>query len=116
MPQRKVIIIDDEKDLCLLLRDYFVRKQFAVMTAHTLQDGLQLLEYHVPDVIVLDNNLPDGTGWDIAPEMALRFRNAFIVLLSAFHPNAPVMPADTRYAVIEKPVRLRDLDMHFTKQ
>lgn len=107
---KKILIIDDETDLCLLLKDYFVRRQYDVFLSHTLEEGKQLLVAEQPDILFLDNNLPDGIGWSTAPSIAESHPSTYIVLVSAFHPEIPAMPQNTRYKVLEKPISIADLD------
>lgn len=111
MPDQKtILIIDDEIELCQLLKNYFLRKQYQVHLSHTLKDGLNALEVNEPDIVFLDNNLPDGTGWDIAPEIAANHKEIFIVLISGYHPSFPQMPTAARYKIIEKPISFSDIE------
>lgn len=114
MQRRKVLIIDDEIDLCHLLKSYFLRKDYEVYLSHTLEQGLAFLQTLRPDIIFLDNNLPDGTGWSIAPKIASELPGSHINLISAFHPAKPEMPADAKFTIIEKPISLTDLDRQFS--
>lgn len=113
--KRKILIIDDETDLCLLLKDYFVRKDYNVDAANTLEEGVAILYENKPDMLFLDNNLPDGTGWTRAPKFAEDFPGTYIILISAFHPMAPEMPAGAKFCIIEKPISFADLDDQFSK-
>lgn len=108
--RRKVLIIDDEIDLCLLLKGYFLRKNYEVYLSHTLGEGISFLRSIRPDIVFLDNNLPDGIGWSAAPELAKEFPQMYINLISAFHPPLPEMPENARHNIIEKPISLTDLD------
>jgi len=112
---RKLLIIDDEEDLCFLLKDYFTRKNYDVYVCHTLEDGERTLLAVEPSVVFLDNNLPDGTGWTAAPQIARSFPATELVLLSAFHPEIPAMPAGAHFHLIEKPVSLSELDSKFSE-
>jgi DNA-binding NtrC family response regulator len=114
--RRKVLIIDDEIDLCHLLKSYFLRKNFEVYLSHTLEQGVAFLKTLNPEVVFLDNNLPDGIGWSIAPTIAKEFPGTYINLISAFHPVLPDMPVDSKYTIIEKPISLTDLDKQFASQ
>jgi len=114
--KRKVLIIDDEIDLCHLLKSYFLRKNYEVYLSHTLEQGLSFLRTLQPEIIFLDNNLPDGTGWSIAPQIARDYPDTYINLISAFHPNIPDLPANAKFKVIEKPISLTDLDIDFPTQ
>lgn len=111
--RRKVLIIDDEIDLCLLLKSYFLRKGYEVYLSHTLGEGISFLKTLKPDILFLDNNLPDGVGWAVAPELAADNPGMFINLISAYHPDKPDMPAGVHYKVIEKPISMADLDTQF---
>ncbi len=64
MENKKVLIIDDERDFCILLKSYFIRKKYTVYLSNFLSDGMQLLTDIKPDIVLLDNNLPDGLGWN----------------------------------------------------
>jgi DNA-binding response OmpR family regulator len=111
--RRKILIIDDETDLCLLLKDYFVRKNYEVVVTHTLGEGKTLLYQIRPEILFLDNNLPDGTGWSNAKKFATDLPDTYIILISAFHPTKPEMPSGAKYYTIEKPISLAELDKQF---
>lgn len=110
----KVLIIDDEIDLCHLLKGYFLRKNFEVYLAHTLEQGLAFLDSLKPNILFIDNNLPDGIGWHAAPGIAAKYPVLQINLLSAFHPTVPDMPSEANFRVIEKPISLSDLDKAYS--
>ena len=74
MITRKILIIDDETDFCLLLKAYFVRKKYDVYLSYSLNQGMKLLEEVKPDIIFLDNNLPDGFGWEKLKTLKKYFR------------------------------------------
>jgi len=115
MNRKKVLIIDDEIDLCHLLKSYFLRNHYEVYLSHTLEQGLSFLKALKPDIVFLDNNLPDGLGWSIAPEIASEFPEIQINLISAFHPPLPEMPEGAAFSIIEKPISLMDLDRRFSR-
>lgn len=112
--RKKVLIIDDEIDLCLLLKSYLLRKNYDVYLSHTLGEGISFLKNLEPDIIFIDNNLPDGTGWSVAPQLAEDHPNMHINLISAFHPVKPEMPAGSSFTIFEKPISLTDLDKQLT--
>ncbi len=112
---KKVLIIDDETDLCLLLKDYFLRKHYDVSVSHTLKEGTELINALHPDILFIDNNLPDGVGWAVAPIIAAENPSIYFILISAFHPPVPQMPKNARYMAIEKPISLADLNKEFAQ-
>lgn len=113
--QEKVLIIDDEIDLCLLLKSYFLRKNYEVYLSHTLEEGISFLKSLQPQIVFLDNNLPDGIGWAVAPALAAEYPDMYINMISAFHPQKPEMPPAAKYNIIEKPISFSDLDKQFAR-
>lgn len=111
LPIKKILIIDDEMDFCYLMKSYFMRKKYEVFLSYSLTQGLELLEIIKPDVVFLDNNLPDGSGWDMAVEIKKKFPFVELNLISAYRHEAPKNPVDIY--VWEKPVQLNELSKHF---
>jgi len=110
--QLKVLIIDDEEDLCLLIKTYLSRKNCEVHTAFTLTEGLKKVEVLAPDILFLDNNLPDGLGWEKAEKIITQHPNMQLHLLSAFNP--PQIKDGIKVTHIwEKPISLKELDRYF---
>ena len=111
--RKKVLIIDDEVDLCLLMKSYFLRKNYEVYIAHTLADGVKRLNEIVPDYLFIDYNLPDGLGWDKLPEMYRQHPNVHYHLISAFRPTMPDELDGSKLTIWEKPIILKALDHFF---
>lgn len=107
---RKVLIIDDEIDFCQLLKAFFTRKNFQVFICHTLREGLKQLDKVLPDILFLDNNLPDGLGWDHAPLITEKYPNLLLILISAYHPNLPHIKITSNLKLLEKPISMRQLE------
>ncbi len=107
---RRVLIIDDEKDLCSLIAHYLGRRDYQVDCAHNLNDGLKKLRESRPDVLLLDNNLPDGLGWSAAPKIHQDYPELNITLMSA-NTALPFPKADHfPYKLMEKPLTLGRLE------
>lgn len=111
--RKKVLIIDDEVDLCTLMRNYFRRKNYEVFIAHTLTDGMKCLGEIAPDYLFIDYNLPDGLGWDKLPEMYQKHPNTHFHLISAFRPTMPPNLDGSKLTIWEKPISLKALDNFF---
>jgi two-component system OmpR family response regulator len=80
----KVLIIDDERDTCTLLKKFLTRLGYFVYVAPTLQTGLTMVDDINPDIVFLDNNLPDGFGWEHISVIQHALPNARINLISAY--------------------------------
>lgn len=107
--RKKVIIIDDEVDLCLLMKTYLSRKNYDVYVFHTLKEGIAQVPRILPDILFLDNNLPDGLGWEKAGYLLEKYPSMQLHLISAYHPNTPDLTSSL-IKVWEKPITLKDLE------
>ncbi|HET7178419.1 MAG TPA: response regulator [Chryseosolibacter sp.] len=111
MSRKKIVIIDDEEDLCHLMKTYFLELNHDVFLANTLGTGLSLMKEVSPDVLFIDNNLPDGLGWEKMEYLAKEFPACKINLISAYDHVPPGLrdPERTTIQVLEKPLRLNSL-------
>lgn len=62
---QKLLIIDDEVEICQLLDRFLTRKGFEVDTAYNGKDGLQKHRKNSYDLIITDFRLPDISGLDL---------------------------------------------------
>jgi DNA-binding response OmpR family regulator len=83
MKGKKVLVIDDEVDFGILMKRFFQPKKYEVYIAHTIAEGMKLLEDVKPDVIFLDNQLPDGFGWGKAEYILIHHPQCALNLISA---------------------------------
>ncbi len=109
---KRVVIIDDETDFCLLMKNYFVRKNFEVHIFHTLEEGMKNMDSIKPDIIFLDNNLPDGLGWEKTEYISEHFPNARINLISAYQYDHRFFENLHSVRIWEKPISLTDLNKY----
>lgn len=61
-----VVLVDDDGDLRLILRDVLEEAGFTVIECEDLSAAFALLEGTIPDVVLLDRDLPDGSGLEVA--------------------------------------------------
>jgi len=69
MDNKKILIIDDDTDLSMLIMDMLEDKGYDVTLAGTLDAAYELLEKEQFHLIILDINLPDGTGFELCKEL-----------------------------------------------
>src|SRR6516164_1894169 len=79
---KTVLVVDDERQIAQIARDYLQHAGFAVITAADGQQALQLARDRRPDLIVLDLGLPTLGGLEVA--RALRRESEVpIIMLTA---------------------------------
>jgi DNA-binding NtrC family response regulator len=111
--KQRILIIDDEKDFCMIMKNYFMRKGYEASYAGTLKEGLAYLKEIRPDILFLDNNLPDGYGWDCAEEIVELIPQIRVYLVSAHRNNSTFSYRSENVVLWEKPISLSTLDKIF---
>ncbi|MGB0919784.1 MAG: response regulator [Alphaproteobacteria bacterium] len=108
-----VLIVDDEVDIALDLAEWLTRKGLSVQTANDGQAALRVLGHVSPRFVITDLRMPGMSGFDLVAEIRAQKGGeapAFIVLSG----HGAVFDADRAaaldaFAVLEKPVNLRNL-------
>ncbi|WP_258100872.1 response regulator [Marinoscillum pacificum] len=80
----RILIIDDETEICFLLSQVLKKSGHTVETANTLQSGLNLFKTGDFEVTFLDINLPDGNGLDIIPKLKAIKDDIVVIVCSAY--------------------------------
>src|SRR2546426_8043544 len=75
----RVLVIDDDRKLCRLIRDYLEPLGYAVQTAHTGPDGLASATSEPWHAVILDVMLPGMDGFEVLK--GIRRRNDVPVLM-----------------------------------
>lgn len=75
----EALIIDDETDICFLLGSVLKTRHIESKYVNTLRAAANILEINNPEIIFLDNHLPDGLGIN------------FIQFIKRFHPRTKIV-------------------------
>jgi two-component system OmpR family response regulator len=75
----EALIIDDETDICYLLGSVLKKRHIESKYVNNLKDAAKILESNEPEIIFLDNHLPDGLGVN------------FIGHIKRFHPLTKIV-------------------------
>ena len=79
----KVLIVDDEADLRMLVRFILEPSGYEVLEAATGKEGLEVALATRPDLVLLDIQLPDMDGWTVLEAMSRDATKAPVVVFSA---------------------------------
>ena len=79
-----VLIIDDEIDICFLLSSILRTKNLQVSYVNSLSEATSSLLKHQPEIIFLDNHLPDGMGVDFIKKVKEANPAIKVVMITAF--------------------------------
>jgi DNA-binding response OmpR family regulator len=80
--ESRVLIVDDEKELALILKDFLLAEGIKVETAYNAQDAYKVFEAFNPTLVVLDIMLPDEDGMEICRKIRSNY-DIPIIMLSA---------------------------------
>ena len=79
---KKIFIVEDEGDMCLLLNIMLQEKEIKLDHAKTLAAAEEYLKNEQPSIIILDNKLPDGFGVDFVTYIKKNYPDIKIVMIS----------------------------------
>jgi DNA-binding response OmpR family regulator len=79
----KLLIVEDDRSLCVSIIDYLKMEGHVCETANTLHEAANKVGDNIYDCIILDIGLPDGNGLDIIREMKANKSTGGILIISA---------------------------------
>src|ERR1700744_3890755 len=84
----KVLVVEDEGDIALLLELLLDSKKMLVDHARNLGDAREFVDKEQPELILLDNRLPDGLGIDFIGYVKAQYPQIKIIMISGVDPAA----------------------------
>ena len=84
----KILVVEDEGDMALLLELLLDGKKMVVDHVHNLCDAKDFLEKEQPSLVLLDNRLPDGLGIDFISYLKRKYPDVKIIMISGMDPAA----------------------------
>jgi len=81
--RQKVLIVDDEPDICHIFGRILVGRNLRAEYAHNLAEANSSLLEDPAALILLDNNLPDGSGLEWIPYLKAHYPETQVILVTA---------------------------------
>ena len=85
---KKVLIVEDEGDMCLLLNIMLNGKEMELDHVKSLASAEEYLQKEQPRVVILDNKLPDGFGIDFINFIKTNHPSVRIIMISGYDGSA----------------------------
>ena len=82
MANEKILVVDDDKNICELLRLYLVKEGYSVTMAHDGESALTDFDKLHPDLVPLDVMMPVMDGWEVCRKIRAK-DNTPIIMLTA---------------------------------
>lgn len=81
----KAAIVDDEQDLCFLLKNILRQENFDAVAVNSIHEASDKLKEVHPAIVFLDNHLPDGNGIQYLPVLRQELPCAKVVMMTAYY-------------------------------
>ena len=82
MSKPNIMVVDDEKNICELIRLYLEKEGFAVTIANNGSDAIAMIRQNRPDLVLLDIMMPVIDGWEVCRQVR-EFSQVPIIMLTA---------------------------------
>lgn len=111
MVSHKILIVDDDQAIRILVHRFLTQQKYQVESAEDGKTALVLFKNFEPDLVILDINLPDTTGFQLCQEMQ-NYNDVFVLMLSSLSGEAAKVEAFTlgADAYLTKPFSLVEMN------
>lgn len=79
---KKILIVDDEKNICELIRLYVEKEGYKTVFAYDGEQALMVFDQEKPDIILLDVMMPKKDGWEVCRQIRAK-SDVPIIMLTA---------------------------------
>ncbi len=108
-----MLIVEDDEVMRLTLKEYFGQKGCVVYAAAEGGVALEILEKKLVDIVLLDLNLPDGSGLEFLQRMKAEDEELIVLIMTAYPDvrNAVRAMKEGAFDYIIKPFDLDEMDL-----
>ena len=82
MPNEKILVVDDDTNICELLRLYLEKEGYVVKIVNDGVSAINAFKQENPDLTLLDIMIPKLDGWQVCREIR-KFSDKPIIMLTA---------------------------------
>lgn len=105
---KKILIIDDEQELCEMLYTFLIPHNYKVFLAFNGQMGLEYFEEIKPDIVLLDLKMPDIDGMEVLKIIRKVSKTPVVIITGHPQDVSEIHLADLNIeGYIEKPISLQ---------
>ena len=103
-------MVEDDEALVRSITRNLRAREYEVRSCGSVAEALLQLDRKIPDLVLLDIDLPDGSGWEVARELRARSRGVVpVIVVSALHPNQRLVHDLGCLGFLEKPFPMEAL-------
>jgi len=115
--QARILVVDDEKDICDVLADYLKKAGHHTEKAYTGEEAIELIKNQIFDVMLLDQRLPKMNGMQVLKESREIDPDILTIVITAVNTveNAVTAMKEGAYDYLMKPVDLEEVKLVLEK-
>ncbi|MCK4852443.1 MAG: response regulator [Candidatus Omnitrophica bacterium] len=108
----KLMIIDEEVDICDFVKNFFKERNFEVFTAYSSEEALRIVDLQYPQIILLDAQMSVMDGMRTLEELHRRDKKSKVIMITTAEDPEKANEAKQRGAAgyITKPLSLELLE------
>jgi two-component system response regulator HydG len=113
----KVLVVDDDPDLCRLLATYLAGRGYSVVTRSSAEAAWSALESDPPDVVITDLQMPGESGAQLCSRIVQTFAGLPVLVMTAYASVEAAVEAMRAGAedFVTKPIRLDALELRLQR-
>jgi len=115
--RHKILIIDDEHFITFTLKQHLEQEGYEVFTAPSAEEGLEIYKAEIPDVLILDVQLPGMSGLELLTTLKKIYPENIVIIITAFGDIETAVTAikSGAYDFVEKPFDLNRVSIIIKK-
>ncbi len=110
-----IMVVDDEPEICNLVREFLTRRGYQVKTANNGEEALEMIRNAPPDLLLLDIYMPGINGVEVVRRLkaAYLLEKVGVIMLTASQEEPLLQEALDlgAFDVLSKPVNLNELEL-----
>ncbi len=105
MDEVKILVVDDEVEICALTKSILSKKGYNVLTAITAAEALRIAQEERPQVVLLDILLGADSGMDVLAKIKEIDKSIKVIMVTALDDDQTILKAKSQGAddYISKP-------------
>jgi len=112
---RSVLVVDDEMEICLLVTQYLKKLGYETAFARSITEAISKLTGTSYDILFIDLNLTDGSGYDLIHAMQASNNASKIVVISAYDSERQRALQKGANVFMAKPFSIQTIDESLQK-
>lgn len=83
MEKTKILVVDDEEEICKITKSFLIKKDYSVFTALNAQEAIKLIKEERPHIVLLDIRLGNESGMDVLHQARQIDKDLKIIMVTA---------------------------------